>query len=292
VNRRTVRRTAFGGLVLVLALGTTRAQAAGYYIDESTDFSGNGCPSTDLNNVSKSLEDALIADGYSGSRYLNISAWPQDFIESCNAVYRSTTGSTSAGLDHVYADASQLAVYAGHGIDQGGAPAGMPQPLKGLMQFGYMKDGACWVSLSNSVRLGEMAGAQAGYSIFVTSCTLSASFLTMTFARQWLNQSLGFHNSPAVGDDQVADFYDETLYASNKDAWLDQLEDRPGWLTGSNSPMVASKGHSNAQALSTHNSTAFKAGSWFWAPLYGGPSCGAGLPGYYWYYTYLVNGDC
>lgn len=287
---RAERWLAFGGVAVFIALSTSRAQAAGYYIDESTDFTGNGCPGTDLNNVSKSLEDALIADSYSGSRYLNASAWPQDFIESCNAVYRSTTNSASLGLDHVYADASQLAVYAGHGIDQGTASNGAA--LRGLMQFGYMKDGACWVSLSNSVRLGEMAGAQAGYSIFVTSCTMSATFLTSTFTRQWLNQSLGFHNSPAVGDDQVADFYDETLYASNKDAWLDQLEDKPGWLTGSNSPMVASKGHTNAQALSTHNSTAFKAGSWFWAPLYSGPSCGAGLPGYYWYYTYLPNGDC
>src|SRR5882757_7363484 len=83
----------------------TAALAGGpnYWIDESTDFTGNGCENADLNDVTSSLRSRLDADGWTGTRWSNANAWPEDFIER-----------DLGGIDHVAGDASTLSVYAGH----------------------------------------------------------------------------------------------------------------------------------------------------------------------------------
>src|SRR4051794_7537075 len=90
-----------GGLLLVslslLHAPPAFAQAT-YYIDESTDFTGNGCQNKDLNDVTSSLRGALDATGWSGSRFVNALAWPQDFIESCSSSFGA------GGLDDIFAD--------------------------------------------------------------------------------------------------------------------------------------------------------------------------------------------
>jgi len=64
--------------ILALAGLAAPANASTYYIDESTDFTGNGCPNTDLNNVGAALKQALIDDNWSGEYFKKATAWPQD----------------------------------------------------------------------------------------------------------------------------------------------------------------------------------------------------------------------
>jgi hypothetical protein len=64
------------GIVMLAAVNTASAQKT-YYIDESTDFTGNGCENADLNDVTSSLRGALNSNGWSGQRWTNVSAWPQ-----------------------------------------------------------------------------------------------------------------------------------------------------------------------------------------------------------------------
>jgi hypothetical protein len=77
--KRRLAQAAVAALVL-LAAGPASAQRT-YYLDESTDFSGNGCENADLNDVTSSLRSSLNANGWSGSRFTNVNAWPQDYME-------------------------------------------------------------------------------------------------------------------------------------------------------------------------------------------------------------------
>lgn len=77
-----------------------------YYIDESTDFSGNGCENAGLNDVTSSLRSSLDSNGWSGQRWTNANAWPQDYYESTMA---SLSGDNSPialthGLDSNHCD--------------------------------------------------------------------------------------------------------------------------------------------------------------------------------------------
>ena len=140
------------------------------------------------------------------------------------------------------------------------------------------------------MRLGSMNGADSGYGMWLTSCTLNTDSLVAEANHQWLQQQFGYHNSPEIKDDQPAWFarYVHSGW-TNRSAWLDQMEDRPGWFTGDNSPIVVTYGQNEAdcnnlaQTLSLGNSV---------APRGGGPSCGQGQP-YFWYCgTLLNNGGC
>ncbi|MCW7537953.1 DUF6345 domain-containing protein [Aquabacterium sp. A7-Y] len=216
-------RRVFGALGLAVGLslvpGLTPAQTT-YYIDESTDFTGNGCENADLNDVTSSLQAALNSAGWTGRRFVNANAWPHDFIEA------SLSG--PGGLDSTYADTATLSVYAGHGN-------------VALLQFGFQRNGRCLVDLPNDTWLGTRAGDGAAYAMYVTSCTINLSGIARHFNNQ-IRQSFGYHNSPSVGDDQPRDFFNATAGTTNAQAWINEMEDRPGWMTGDNSPIVLTFG--------------------------------------------------
>src|ERR1700738_1337337 len=78
-----------------------------FYMDEVTHYSDiNMCKNADLNTVTESLASAMRGDGWTGSRYVNAPAWPQD--------YRDKSVDNN-GVDHRYGDAASVAVFAGHG---------------------------------------------------------------------------------------------------------------------------------------------------------------------------------
>ncbi len=207
----------------VFLLATAPASAAGprYWIDESTDFTGNGCENADLNNVTSSLKSRLDADGWGGTRWSNANAWPEDYIEQ-----------NMGGIDHVAGDDETLSVYAGHGN-------------RALIQFGYMRNGRCTVSFPASTRLGTQGGDEAAYAMWVTSCTVNLDSLSRHFD-QAIRQTFGYHNSPSVKDNQPRDFYEETDDLRNERAWIEEMEDRPGWFTGDNSPIALTFGLSSS----------------------------------------------
>jgi len=240
-----------------------------YFIDESTDFTGNGCENTDLNTVTASLRSELDANAWSGSRFTNASAWPQDFVEGCSSSYGS------GGLDGSYGDGALLTVYAGHGN-------------RGLLQWGYARNGRCLVDFATNMRLGSMNGARGGYAVWITSCTLNTGSLVAKANHQWLRQQFGYHNSPSVKDNQPRDWFRAIRPSSNKDAWLNTMEDKPGWFTGDNSPIVVSYGENSDACWHEHNNKMLKGQVLSSRP--GGPTCGGGQPQFWYCYTLRNNG--
>src|SRR5262249_48725482 len=126
-NQDGWRRSLCAAVMLCTVSAGGAARADDFYIDESTDFTGNGCDApgaAELNDVTSQLRDALVADSHSGHRFVNSLAWPQDFMEACSDSFGSD------GSDDVFADTAPLAVYAGHGN-------------KGLLAWGFMHNGRC-----------------------------------------------------------------------------------------------------------------------------------------------------
>lgn len=206
-------------LTLLITVNTTSAQRT-YYIDESTDFTGNGCENSDLNDVTSSLRSTLNSNGWTGQRWTNSNAWPQDYYES--------TMAGLSGVDNLFGDNALFTVYAGHGN-------------RARLQFGFMRNSRCRVNLETEARLGLSGGAQAVYAMWVTSCTLNLDSLSRNFNHE-IRQQFGYHNSPSVKDDQPRDFFNASNGKSNARAWIDEMEDRPGWFTGDNSPITLTFG--------------------------------------------------
>lgn len=255
------------------------ARAQAYYIDETTDWTGNGCEAEDVDEVTAGLRSDLDQSGWSGSRYLNGNAWPQDIIESCDG---ATYGAN--GADSSYGDAADLLIVQGHGNT-------------GLLAFGYKRENKCAVDLGSSsnlkytgvARLGEMAGGRASLGMWFTCCTLKKESLASHANHQWLKQQLGFHGESDFSSSQAREFWADNVYESNTQSWLDSMEDKPGWFTGSNSVMVVSYGGSSSEANDYHNNWALRRNVVF--PRSGGPACAAGSPRFYYTYTLLDHGS-
>lgn len=225
-------------LLLIASAGPGRAAGKGFYIDETTDFTGNGCENADLNDVTSSLQTSLVNNGWTGLRYTDRNAWPQDFIEQ-------TFGGMN-GLDQLYGDTRTLAVYAGHGN-------------RALIQFGFMRLNRCVVTLDSDSRLGTLAGDRAEYAMYITSCTLNLDSLRRHLNNQ-IRQSFGYHNSPTVKDDQPRDFFEATNNLDNAHAWITEMEDKVGWFTGDNSPMVLTTGANPNDCVAVRNAARLRAG--------------------------------
>ena len=272
---RNMRTIVTCGLVVVC--GPARVSAQSYFIDESTDFTGNGCQNSDLNTITSSLKSRLDANSWSGTRFVNGSAFPQDFVEACSSTFGS------GGLDSSTADDAVLSIYAGHGN-------------VGLVQFGFQRSGMCTVDMdgvgtstaNGQMKLGQMAGAGSGFAVWLTSCTLRDGTFPNNANFQWLNQQFGYHNSPSIGDNTPREWYDDIDPKSNKQAWLDAMEDKPGLFTGDNSPIVLSHGTTSSGCLSMHNNKMLK--RQILTPMGGGPVCQGGVPGFFYCSTLRDNG--
>lgn len=188
-----------------------------YWIDESTDFTGNGCENTDLNDVTSSLRNRLNSDGWTGTRWTNVNAWPEDFIER-----------DFGGIDDQAGDNALFSIYAGHGN-------------RALLQWGFRRNGRCTITLDGNARQGRQGGDRAAYMMYVTSCTINTDSIARHFDQE-VRQSFGYHNSPPVKDNQPRDFFEATNSLRNSRAWIEEMEDRPGWFTGDNSPIALTFG--------------------------------------------------
>lgn len=277
---RRARLSTFFAATLASAFGfSSVARAQTFWIDEATDFTGNGCPNDDVNTVTASLRSELVNNSWTGDRMVNVNAWPQDFTESCNdSIYRD-------GND--IADTRLLTVYAGHGFLVGNRSG---------VQFGTARAGLCSVTFADTpwsnvgaARLGQMAHARTGYSAWITSCTMNSNRLADGANYQWVNQNFGFDNSPAIEAHQPKDWFRAIGSKSNKNAWLEELEDKQGLFTGDNNPIVVSYSGTSKGCTDMHNNKRLKAQ--ILTPRGGGPACGNGPPAFVWCATLRSNDD-
>jgi hypothetical protein len=225
----------FGAVLLANNRNSYAAWTAGppatYFIDESTDFTvpGSLCQNTDVNDITSSLRTALNGDGWSGTRFVNSTAWPQDLKES--------SFNPSAWFDDVYADNKALSVYAGHGnVDS--------------LQYGSTHAGDCGVTISTQMRMGRLDGGKNRVFMYLASCTGTHGSHSTTIFQSGSGQHLAYHNSPNIEDNQPRDMYNATWNSSNRTAWVNIMDDRPG--TGWNSPVVYTRNSDPDLALWYH----------------------------------------
>jgi hypothetical protein len=193
------------GLVLacpVLAV----AQVKTFYMDEGTHYSDiSMCKNADLNTVTSSLAAAMRGDGWTGSRYVNELAWPQDYWDK---------NLNAAGLDALYGDAATLTVFAGHGN-------------AGLLTF-RPRNGSCTAVAASTMALGHGSSGGKGTVGMWLSCDMFNTGLldeaSSSYRMMNLRQSLGWINTIGIGDDEPRDFYTATRTMANKDAWLRQMQ--------------------------------------------------------------------
>jgi hypothetical protein len=270
--RRPNRVSMAMAILAPLAIPGVARAALTYYIDGNTDYTtDHGCGTNiAVSDDTQGMATALAFDGWTGSRYLDVDAWPSDFTEACSSSYGS-------GQDYLYGDGAMVSIFSGHAN-------------AGLLAFAYPHNSACQVELGPNARLGSMSGASAGYAFYYGCCTLQLDSLVNEANWEWTNQAFGFIDTEEDGDSDLSDFFADTYYQSNTGAWLDTLEDRPGWFTGNNSPIVVSYGPTSAAATTIQSSAALKQHTYL-SPRGSGPSCGAGQPLFYYVYSYINNNN-
>jgi Family of unknown function (DUF6345) len=213
-----------------------------YFIAESVTFDGGGkCENDDLNTITRRLRKELDDAGWTGLRYVDDNAWPEDFQEA--------TLPTN-GLDDLHGDARHLVVYAGHGNGR-------------ELQWGQPSDnGVCRVRVAEQVRLGRLAGDTARAAMFLTSCSLRTDILWPNFGASAARQVFGYHNSPHIGASEPRRVFKRTQDGqSTKDAWLDEMEQNAA--LGKNSPVVVTLGVSGMEAMQAHGTTNLATGAGF-----------------------------
>jgi hypothetical protein len=213
-NRHRRAGTGALGLLPLLAvcslglLAHTRVSAAprSFYMDEGTHYSDIGmCKNEDLNTVTESLASEMRSNGWTGSRFVNELAWPQDFRDK---------SLDPNGLDNQFGDNATVTVFAGHGN-------------AGLLTF-RPRLNTCSASAGSNMSLGSgSTGGLATIGIWL-SCDMLASGLldeaNSSYRRMNLRQSLGWLNTISIDDDEARDFFRKSERMSNKDAWLDQMQ--------------------------------------------------------------------
>jgi hypothetical protein len=266
-------------LVSTLALVTTSTASAQfatgiYFIDQQMNYeTDHGCGVQDnCDNDTLAAAWALEFRGWVGNQYVDDAAWPQDFMESCpDPKYGA------GGLDNLYGDNAKITIFSGHAN-------------AGKLSYAYPHNGICDVIFSSNMRLGSMGGAQASHGIFYGCCTMPISSLVAHANRQWLSQAFGFLDDEANDTEMLAEFIYATETQSNVGAWLSEMEDRPAWFTGDNSPIVVSYGATAAAASFMHSYSAIYRNN-VMTHRDNGPSCGAGQPRFTYTYTAINHNN-
>ena len=270
---RTLVALAAGALV---ASAAGRAEAAKtYYIDECTDYTGNGCESDNTNSVTGNLRTGLNNAGWTGQRWVNADAWPTDFREACHPGYGEPDGQ-----DDEYADTKSLAVFAGHGAPN-------------RISYGYSHEGNCDTYFGSEMRLGSMAGAVAAHAIWLNCDALRISGLASGPNWQWLWQQFGFRNTIGIDSDQPSAFFAMTGQrnggkfgtlpaATNAQAWLVVMDD------DGRQPIAVSYGSNSSGCWAVHDGHKLKedVGNFPRQNVIPGPSCLEEQPAFHYCYEY------
>lgn len=243
-----------------------------FWISETTNFAQSaavGCTNTNLNQVGANFRDILEDDGWVGTYDLNPGTTRLDFADP---------GQVVGGLDDAAADSAAIAVYAGHGNIN-------------ALQWGN-PDGAnsCVLAPSTQMRLGSGFGDTARVAAFVTSCTMNVPNLQTTIGASSAGQYVGWHNSPAVNDFVLRDFYDATNYTiegtskalTNRLSWMSVGQTKPG--LGENSPVIFTEQGADDEVQARHFGARISEGT--------GTEAIPENPSNFLRVTWVDNGDC
>ena len=255
-----------------------------YYIDEIDNYSGGDCFKNGGNrdDHTSGLAEIFNTAGWTGTRWFDDNAWPQDFVDSCSA---------PDYYDDINGDSANFTLFTGHGnFDK--------------LYFGFSQDNGfsqykrCDITPSKDMRLGYNSGGAGAYFVAMTCCLGNLSHLEWA-QKQWVWQIFAFHGLSADDSGMVNSFINQTKNASNVSAWLDNMEDRPGWFTGDNSVIVLSYGINSADAQDTHDNARLL-GNVYNNPRVVKPQCpnepipwgtGSGNRNQWWNYELRDHGD-
>jgi hypothetical protein len=257
-----------GSLVLAgVALSASSAHAARYFIESPMSYEGKSCCATcpDLPDTTDDLRVSLVGNGWTGIHYVT-SSKPQDFIDPLVG--------QSDGVDYSRADSAELTIFDGHGNSA-------------LLGWGTPHAGQCVAGGTstphNGIALGSYSGKTAGNLVTLTCCFLHRKTIA-ALADISVNQTFGFLGESSMDSGQVDGFYQDSAVESNVAAWFDNLEDCPGWFTGSNDPGVYTRGWNDTDTAT--NSLTCSLGKGSCISNRGYPTGGR------WRLNYIENNSC
>jgi hypothetical protein len=98
--------------------------------------------------------------------------------------------------------------------------------------------------IASASPLGAANGAQAASTVIIACCYMNTAYGSLITGNHYEKQVMGFGSIASVDNNMVNNYYQATAGTSNIDAWLNAMEDRPGWFTGDNTTVVLSRGTS------------------------------------------------
>jgi Family of unknown function (DUF6345) len=225
IKQRSIR-TIQGASLCLLTLFSGPSHALSVYIDHPSSYPTGDCHAADndgCGDVTGPLRTTLASSGWTVHYWTADTAWATDFID-CTIM---------SGQDCTNADASDMAIYDGHGNT-------------GMLTFAYSHNGIC-LGLPSQTELGRLSGATTALFISTACCYMNLALPGNFTDHGGLNQQLGFGGEASMTSDMIGNFYSQSS-GSNAGAWLAQMEDKPGLFTGDNTTVAFTRGATSADA--------------------------------------------
>jgi hypothetical protein len=270
-NSHALRAFILGSSFAVfLCIFPTGARAVTFYIDAPVSYQSGTCHPNLINrgDITGGLQARLRDKGWTGIGYNGPNAWAIDFVDY---------GLDRQGIDYQMADGADLAVFDGHGnVDD--MAFSHPDP------HGYCDAGKFDPNNTN-IELGAGGGGSTKAALFIamTCCYVDPHH----YAAERLfggNQILGLGNEADFDTNEINEFYGSTGGGNGRNwsAWLNNLEDKPGWWTGNNTPVAVTLGWNPTDANNNKSTCGLQRGTCWTRKGYN--------PGTFWIKDWYENG--
>jgi len=208
-----------------------RSEAYSLVVVQPGNYKQGGCPPNDnVDDYSYPIRNGAAALGWSVVFWGASNAWPQDFMDP---------GDSADYYDNV--------VFLGHGNS-------------GQQFFSVPHDGVCSAGATtgnywcdpedppcSNTQLAAGTGAKASSVVMMACCYMEINRTALLTNHHHEKQMMGFGGISSIDAPRVQNYWDRTGVTSNVDAWLNSMEDKPGWFTGDNTTVVMSRGHSEEE---------------------------------------------
>lgn len=236
---------------LAFVLAGADAMAWQYFIAAPHSYSGGSCNGgANVGEYEHDLRTGLDGLGWSGHYYTDGWVRARAWVDPG----RATLGWDN--LDDVYngfsggADLADIAIFSGHGNTGKIFISAQDQYLGETL----CSAGASGNDLSTSnILLSAGYGAKVASSVFIACCYMNVNYQSLILESHHEKQVMGFGSKAQLEGSMVTSYWNHTASTSNIDAWLNDMEDRPGWWSGDNTTVVMSRG--NTEDERTWNQT-------------------------------------